>query len=148
MKKGITKAFERLIGYDSEGDAVMIIRPTYVRTSSEKAEFAIRQVDAWRYSEEHNPFFEEEMAKLCLAIQNYYNPGIVLSRQSLIQRMSVIASVVQEGLDDLIKALPPEEKDGKVIGEVTANIGGKKITHDLTTNDIEQEVDEVVGYMN
>lgn len=140
MAKLIGRGFERKIGYDKEGDAVMLITPTYLR-STPPVEFAIRQRDAWIYSEEHNPLFEKAMMELCLKIHEFYQLGIITP-----QRLSIIATVIQEGLDDLVQAKPAAEKGGQVIGEVTMTDGaGRKSTRDLTTNDVPDTVEEVVG---
>lgn len=88
-----------------EGDGyepVLIIEPKY-RHEGCSASFAIRIDDLWMYSADHNPRFDEWMFRVVNTIYSAFGLGTVITSQ----RMAEVATVIEEGIDDLLKA-PPE----------------------------------------
>ena len=120
---------KRYITYDNAtDDPLLVLEPKTQRDANREVRFAIRIQDAWAYSEDHNPFFEQHMLQVCAQVYELFDLGfLVLSDYRKIQRMSELATVIQEGIEDLLKT-PPRKFDGqRVVGEarvVYANLDG------------------------
>jgi len=96
----------RRITYDREtGDPVLVLAPKIERTSNRGRRWAIRLTDIWQYSEDHNPSFQCHMMYVAGAICQVFDLGLVT-----VGKMASIAEVIQEGIDDLLKAPPAPEK--------------------------------------
>jgi len=109
----------RSFDYDDNGDPVMILRKKRVASKTFKLEydkpvsFAIRMTDVWQYSEEHNPAFRNHMMFICGKIHDLFDLGLVT-----IQKLSAIAGIIQEGIDDLVK-MKPKSYQSVSVGEAT-----------------------------
>ncbi|MBC2712875.1 MAG: hypothetical protein HGJ94_18355 [Desulfosarcina sp.] len=108
----------RRIEYDDQGDPVLVIHKkvspvkTFRLDRPVAPSFAIRLNDVWQYSEDHNPRFIYHMSQICQFLCNLFDLGLVTP-----SRMGRIASVIEEGIDDLIKA-PPQKEELVNLGEV------------------------------
>ncbi len=104
----ITREFD----YDKDGDPVMVLRkkrPVVTTFQLEKKaynSFAIRLRDVWQYSEEHNLDFKRHMWQICNTIHTILDLGLVTT-----SKLAAVATVIQEGIDDLVKMKPqPAER--------------------------------------
>ena len=91
----------RSIEYDGETPLLVIRRKIDPQGC---IPFAIRVNDLWQYSYDHNENFDRNMYWLCSAIMDRFGLGIVTS-----QKMAEIATVIEDGIDDLLKA-PPKQR--------------------------------------
>ena len=92
----------RRIDYTDDGEPILLIMPKvnpekYIPTMFNKD-------NAWLYSFDHNPDFDQFMWWACGDICNRYNLGLVTA-----PKMASIASVIEEGITELF-ATPPREK--------------------------------------
>lgn len=107
----------REIKNDDDEKPVLILRKKPTVTGTFKIErpgiksFAIRLQDIWMYSEEHNPDFEQYMFGCTAFLCDLFDLGLATPR-----KMAEIATVIQEGIDDLVKLPPPAQKI-TIIGE-------------------------------
>lgn len=92
---------------DGEYEPVLSIQPK-VRRQGHQANFAIRLDDLWRYTPDKNPHFDRCMYQAVSGIYRMFNLGIMTS-----QRMAEVATVIEDGIDELIKA-PPEPPAGSM----------------------------------
>ncbi len=108
----------REFGYDNNHEPVMILRrkrqvaTTYQLEKKANPSFAIRLCDIWQYSEEHNPFFKRHVWDICNVIHHLFDLGLVTG-----SKLAAIATVIQEGIDDLVK-MPPQPTEKVTLGEV------------------------------
>lgn len=83
--------------------------------------------DIYLYSEDHNPFFEDQMVKIVHAV--YENLGIgrglLVGKRSVARQMAEIATVIEEGIDDLLSTPPIEHGKGRVVDEGKVLINGE-----------------------
>jgi len=107
---------------NGEYEPVLSIKPK-VERMGHMANFAIRLDDLWMYTPDKNPNFDKWMYKVVTEIYRMFNLGVVISSQ----KMAEVASVIEDGIDDLLKA-PPEPPRGsmskafaKAMGEATIN---------------------------
>jgi len=120
--------FSRKLDYH-DGDAILKI---YRRAFPSERAYCIRQVDAWKFSEEHNPDFTGCIAKAALEAYNWLGMGgIVVSGSQMAQRCADLATCIQEGIDDLIHAPEPREEQAPVVGEAVVTMDGVKRTVEL-----------------
>jgi hypothetical protein len=109
----------REIKHDTDGKPVLILRKkgyitnTFRLTEAPIKSFAIRMDDIWQYSEEHNNAFERFMFSCTIFLCDLFDLGLATPR-----KMAEIATVIQEGIDDLVK-LPPQQQELKNFGEVS-----------------------------
>ena len=127
----------RSFSWDDHGNPVMILRrrgqikTAYIIDKYPTRSFAIPLNDAWLYSEEHNPEgFIQNMATVCSFLCDLFDLGLPTPR-----RMAELATIIQEGLDELVK-MPPEPTKRVTIGEVTISIGNEKDGFETHTNDL------------
>lgn len=112
----------REIKHDDDEKPVLILRKKTQPTNVIKLiqpgikSFAIRLQDIWMYSEEHNPDFEKWMFDCTAFLCDLFDLGLPTSR-----KMAEIATVIQEGIDDLINMPPPMQKV-KIVGEAEYTI--------------------------
>lgn len=116
--------------YDDNGRPLMILRKkqygrAYSSTPRKAPTFAIRLEDVWQYSQDHNPAFRQHFFNICMMLCKLFELGLVTAR-----KMAEIASVIEEGIDDLVK-MPPQPTNGVCVGEV-------KLTERATNGDGEQ----------
>lgn len=91
-----------------ELEPVLLIRPKVPR-SGHCLDFAIRMQDLWMYTPDKNPRFVEWMYHVVTAIYKHFNLGVIISSQ----RMAEVATVIEEGIEDLLKA-PPDPPTGSM----------------------------------
>jgi len=126
----------REIKHDDDEKPVMILRKKPTVTGTFKLErpgiktFAIRLNDAWQYSEESNPTKWEYLMypdNIMRLTKVGFEPWMEDCSRELCkifdlgrwteQKMNMLASVIQGGLDDLVNFPPPMQKV-KIVGEV------------------------------
>jgi len=121
----------RRFSYDEEGKPFMTI---FRKIDPHGKFFGIKQVEAWKFSEEHNPLFISSMSDLVQ--QAYAHLGFQLHVGASIyrRRLAEMASVVQEGIDDLIEMppMPKDPDDDIIVGEGVMTVGDQKYSVDLT----------------
>ncbi len=100
--------------------------------------YAISREDAWKFSEDHNP--EGFVATVTKAAQEAYEHlgmgGIAISPKMQTRRLAEIATVIQEGLDDLLKYPPPPEPDRSkesTAGHLQVHHGGRTDEYEVTS---------------
>jgi hypothetical protein len=112
----------REIKHDQNEEPVLILRKKPTVTGTFKIEqpgiksLAIRLQDIWMYSEEYNPDFEQYMFGCTMFLCDLFGLGLATPR-----KMAEIATVIQEGIDDLVK-LPPPKQQIKTVGECDYHI--------------------------
>lgn len=112
----------REIKHDDDEKPVLILRKKPKPSSVIKLErpgiksFCIRMNDIWMYSEEHNTDFLKWMFDCTKFLCDLFDLGYPTSK-----KMAMLATVIQEGIDDLIKMPPPTQKI-KVVGEAEYQI--------------------------
>lgn len=116
----------REISYDNEDQPTMILRPKVSSTNSQPVSFVVRMCDLWKYSESHNPGFEKYMFHVCSQIYTLFNLGVLTSK-----KLARIAWTIQDGIDDMMSARPPQ-REKVVVGEISGSIGGEKIHTEMT----------------
>lgn len=92
---------------NGEYEPVLSIKPK-VERDGHQANFAIRMEDLWQYTPDKNPNFEKWMYFVVSEIYRMFNLGIISS-----QRMAEVATVIEDGIEDLLKA-PPEPPAGSM----------------------------------
>ena len=93
---------------DGEYEPVLTIKPK-VQREGHQANFAIRLDDLWMYTPDKNPRFNQWMYQVVTEIYRLFNLGVVISSQ----RMAEVATVIEDGIDALLKA-PPEPPAGSM----------------------------------
>ena len=92
---------------DGEYEPFLSIKPK-VRRDGHKANFAIRLEDLWMYTPDKNPQFDRWMYHVVSKIYDMFNLGIITT-----QKMAEVATVIEDGIDDLLKA-PPNPPAGSM----------------------------------
>jgi len=116
----------REIKHDTDGKPILILRKKGYPTNTFRLieapikSFAIRMDDIWQYSEEHNDNFEAYMFACTMFLCELFDLGLATPR-----KMAEIATVIQEGIDDLVN-IPPQQKKIKNFGEVTHIVKGMR----------------------
>jgi len=103
--------------YDDNGRPVMILRKKqYGRAFSSMpravSSYAIRLEDVWQFSQDHNPNFITHMGNVCTFLCDLFSLGLITPR-----KMAEIATVIEEGIDDLVK-MPPQATKQVCTGEI------------------------------
>lgn len=127
---------ERAFTYDTEGSPVMLIykkpspAPAFRLEKPAIEAYAIPLDDAWMFSRDHynpralvrvfhglnilgqplhgeaNLTYDEAMFAKCNELCHQFDLGLITS-----QKMAEIASLIEDGIDDLVKMPPQDEKD-------------------------------------
>lgn len=102
----------RKISNDSEGKPMMVL---FKKSNPEGPKAYIPLDGAWRFSEDHNPNFEEQMVRTVQAAYEHLGVGmgLMVSQKTQAREMAEIATVIEEGIDDLVKAEPANPSDPK-----------------------------------
>jgi hypothetical protein len=105
---------------NGEYEPVLSIEPK-VQREGHKANFAIRIDDLWMYTPDKNPRFEQWMYQVVLEIYKMFNLGVIIDSQ----RMAEVATVIEEGIDDLLTAppVPPAGSTSKTFKQAFADQG-------------------------
>ncbi len=130
----------RRIEHDPEGQPMMVL---YRKSFPDGTKCCIPLRDIHLYSEDHNPFFEDQMVKIVHAIYLHLGVGrgLIVGKQSIARQMAEIATVIEGGIDDLLNTPPAEPGKGRVVNE------GKAIVNEDTEINIEHTEDgEVYAY--
>ncbi|MBF0529199.1 MAG: hypothetical protein HQK55_07995 [Deltaproteobacteria bacterium] len=108
-----------------EGEPILLIRRKVYQT---ERVYGIRLRDAWRFSADHNPNFDRFMMSVCAQVHEYLDLGLVT-----VQKMAALATVIEDGLDELIGRPPEDEKEesGKAVGEAIVTINGQKLEFEV-----------------
>lgn len=89
----------RTFGWMNDGEPAMAIRR---RIDPEGCTpVVIRLQDIWMFSEDHNPDFNQTMFNLAANCCEIFGLGLITT-----QKMAGIATVIEEGIDELVK-MPP-----------------------------------------
>ena len=105
----------REIGYkrvENDIEPVLIIKPK-VEREGHKANFVIRMQDLWMYTPDKNPNFDQWMYSVVMSIYNMFNLGVIVSSQ----RMAEVATVIEDGIDELLK-MPNEPPAGSPMEDI------------------------------
>ena len=94
---------KRSIEWDKDGKPIMILAPA-MRDNRKRYVIGLNEI--WKYSEDHNPQFENFLANRCLQLCQLFNIDVPQSKHTFVQLMSKIEQVIMEGIDDLVK-MPP-----------------------------------------
>ena len=130
----------RQMTWDEKGDPMMILRKKRQALTTVKSDrkshpsFAIQMNDIWMFSQDHNPNFIVWMGQSAMLICEVLQLGI-----STTSRMSAIATIIEEGIDDLIK-MKPRQEINKTVGEVTTRIGKGEDGYIEFTQDFEVSI--------
>ncbi len=131
---------KRYLTYDDSDEPLLVLEPTNPRMANRQLRFAIRMADLWQYSEEHNPKFEQFMMQVCASVHELFDLGLVTSR-----KMADIASIIQEGIDDMVKMPPRPVVGQRILGEITyneRNQDGEVVQQFTTPASEDQHLDE------
>lgn len=132
----------RRIEYDDEGQPLLILVPAgNILRIKKPPSFAIRMRDLWMYSEDHNPLFVEHIKRVCATLVVLFDIEPIT-----MQKLVSIASVIEEGIDDMVSMPPqPLTTEKKIIGEIEGSVDGKRFSADLTQEDIANKYEDVEG---
>lgn len=121
----------RRFSYDEEGKPLMVL---FRKIEPQGKAFGIRQADAWKFSEEHNALFISSMSDLVQQAYPHLGFRVHAGGEVYKRRLSEMAAVVQEGIDELIDMppMPRQPGDDMVVGEGIMTVGDRKISIDLT----------------
>jgi hypothetical protein len=113
-QKGLLCEVTRQILYDGNGQPFLSLAPKAPRRPGVQ-KFAIRKVDLWMYSEDHNPHFVSLMYAVTSNLFRVWDLGIVTTA-----KMAALAGFIQEGIEDLLRTKPQRFDDAllKQIGEM------------------------------
>lgn len=105
----------RTIKYTDDGKPWLCILPKVNPEKYIPVFFA--QDTAWLYSFDHNPNFDQFMWWACENICQQFNLGLITS-----QKMGEIASVIEEGITDLLAAKPMPRPVDLAVQQMTEEI--------------------------
>lgn len=145
---------EKAYSYDDDGQPVMVIYKkqspvTTFRLKVPKVEgYIIPLDDAWMFARDKYPAlvrvfygynqrgnamhgekvltYEQAMYAKCEELCHQFNLGLITSR-----RMADIASLIEDGIDELIK-MPPQKTEAVSLGQVKFNAGSGERTIEMT----------------
>ena len=92
----------RRIGYNDDGEPMLFILPKI--NPENHIPTAFFKEGAWLYTPDKNPNFVKFMYWACEDICKRYNLGLITK-----EKMASIATVIEEGIEELLAA-PPREK--------------------------------------
>ena len=96
------RVIERELGYFQQ-KPVMILRSAGY---DNKKRFIIKMDDLWKYSDTHNPLFQDFIANKVIQICGLLEIQVSTRPRQFAQMMASIATVIMDGIDDLV-AMPP-----------------------------------------
>jgi hypothetical protein len=96
---------ERSFGY-FRGSPVMVLRPAM---RDNKKRFIIKLEDLWKYSDRHNELFESFIANKVIQICGLFEFPVPKGADLFTQVMVSIATVIMDGIDELVKMPPYQE---------------------------------------
>ena len=122
------------IGYDDKSLPALILYRKINGADSKKV--YVKLCDAWMFSEDHNPRFEEHIMRVSQSLYEYLciDDLLLVSGHTRSKRMAEIAGLVESGIDELLK-LPPQKKSSgrdKSIGEMRATLNGQNMNFEMT----------------
>ena len=92
----------RSIEYDGE-DPVLVIRRKIDPMGC--TPFAVRMNELWQFSSDHNEDFDKFMWLYCSLLVESFGLGIITT-----QKMAAIATVIEDGIEELLKTPPRSEQ--------------------------------------
>jgi len=120
------------ISHDNEGQPVMLLFHR-LRPDGPKGLIPLR--DAWRFSEDHNPNFEDQIMAVTIAAHHHifgHEAHLYPSKRAMARKMAEIATAIENGLDSLLSAKPETPDPGRVVGEGKASVNGYEIQFEFT----------------
>ena len=114
--------YRRLNDGDGDYEPFLCIKPKTPR-HGHTTNFAIRMEDLWMYTPDKNLNFDKWMYQVVMHIYKHFDLGIVTS-----QRMAEVATIIEDGIDELLKAPPAppagstEEAMQKAISRLDENV--------------------------
>lgn len=128
----------RRIGYTDDGEPMLFILP---KVNPERyMPTAFNKDNAWLYTPDKNPDFVKFMYWACEDICKRYNLGLITK-----EKMASIASVIEEGIDDLLAAPPRENPVDLAVRQMreesfkdavkNAEVDGNKIKLNFVVNE-------------
>lgn len=119
------------VGHDDEGKPALVL---HRKVEPEGRRCFIKLQDAWLFSEDHNPGFEDHIRKVTEIAYDYLlGQSIATSEKIQAQRMAEIATLIEERIDDLINHPPAEEDKGEVVDDVKMTIGDQTVEAGITS---------------
>ncbi len=113
------------IGHDDEGKPALVL---YRKIEPEGKKAYIKLNDAWKFSQDHNENFEAHIENIVDVAYDYFNMGnLHTSRKVRAQRMAEIATLIEQGIDELLKAPPATQEETRPIADFEANFNGEKV---------------------
>jgi hypothetical protein len=96
------RIIEKSFGYYQQ-KPVMILRPAH---RDNKKRFIIKLDDLWKYSDTHNPEFENFIANKMLQILMLFQIDVPRRTREFTSMMVSVSDVIMDGIDELVK-MPP-----------------------------------------
>lgn len=122
--------------FDGEIEPVLSIKPK-VKRLGHLGNLAIRQREAWKYARDKNRVFDKWMYWIVSLIYKQFDLGTIISphgdgKTMSTRRMAEVATVIEDALDDLVKA-PPYPTDGSYVEKedpykATIDLDSRKVT--------------------
>jgi hypothetical protein len=99
------KVIERSMGYFQDMPA-MILRSA---GRDNKKRFVIKLDDIWKYSDTHNPLFEDFMANKVIQICMLFEIDVPKDKRAFVQLMASVSDTIMGGIDELVSLKPYQE---------------------------------------
>jgi hypothetical protein len=99
------KVIERSMGYFQDRPA-MILRSA---GRDNKKRFVIKLDDIWKYSDTHNPLFEDFMANKVIQICMLFEIDVPKDKRAFVQLMASVSDTIMGGIDELVSLKPYQE---------------------------------------
>lgn len=114
---------------DDELQPVLCIEPKVQRTGH-KANFAIRIQDLWMYTPDTNKQFDKWMYFVVSSIYDQFNLGVIST-----QRMAEVATVIEDGITELLNAPPDPPSNSAKAAEIEAIANQSKQSREIHLNE-------------
>jgi hypothetical protein len=98
-------AVRRELGY-YKGAPAMVLKPG-VRDNGKR--FIIKIDDLWKYSDTHNPQFEEFIVNKVVQLCQLFEINVPKGEVLFVQLMASIADTIMAGIDEVVKMTPYRE---------------------------------------
>lgn len=94
---------ERTLAY-FKGSPIMVLKAA---RKDNKKRFFIEMNDLWKYSDTHNPEFENFMANRAIQLCMLFEIDVPRDKRVFAQVMASIADTIMSGIDEMVK-MPPQ----------------------------------------
>lgn len=71
--------------------------------------FIIKMDDIWKYSDTHNPMFEDFMANKMIQVCKLLDIDMPVDKDAFVRLMSNVSETIMQGIDDLVASKPYQE---------------------------------------